>query len=165
MALTELVDMYPTLAELAGLTSDELLEGSSLVPLLNDPDQDWKTAAFSSYPRGGRMGNSMRTDRYRLTAWTTEGKDSEYELYDHRHDPQENQNVVNQPDYLTVRDSLNQALEQGWSAATSSMTKISIFVLIYASFSLSTLFFNLVSSLTTGAYLMSNFIAIITLLL
>ncbi|MGB3585930.1 MAG: sulfatase [Tunicatimonas sp.] len=118
MALTELVDIYPTLAELAGLTSDELLEGSSLVPLLNDPDQDWKTAAFSSYPRGGRMGNSMRTDRYRLTAWTTEGKDTEYELYDHRHDPQENQNVVNQPDYLTVRDSLNQALEQGWSAAT-----------------------------------------------
>jgi len=49
-ALVELVDMYPTLSELAGLELPEHLEGQSFVPLLQNPDQAWKRAAFSQYP-------------------------------------------------------------------------------------------------------------------
>ena len=49
-ALVELVDMYPTLCELAGVPVPEHVEGHSFVPLLEDPDQDWKRAAFSQYP-------------------------------------------------------------------------------------------------------------------
>lgn len=49
-ALVELVDMYPTLSELAGLELPEHLEGQSFAPLLQDPDLSWKTAAFSQYP-------------------------------------------------------------------------------------------------------------------
>lgn len=49
-ALVELVDMYPTLSELAGLDLPEHLEGQSFVPLIENPDQTWKKAAFSQYP-------------------------------------------------------------------------------------------------------------------
>ena len=49
-ALVELVDMYPTLSELAGLELPKHLEGQSFVPLLSDPKQEWKTAVFSQFP-------------------------------------------------------------------------------------------------------------------
>ena len=49
-ALVELIDMYPTLCELAGLAMPSHLEGQSFAPLLENPERQWKTAAFSQYP-------------------------------------------------------------------------------------------------------------------
>ena len=49
-ALVELVDIYPTLCDLAGVPLPDHLEGHSFAPLLDNPDQPWKTAAFSQYP-------------------------------------------------------------------------------------------------------------------
>jgi arylsulfatase A-like enzyme len=49
-ALVELVDMYPTLTELAGLELPNHLEGQSFAPLLTNPNQEWKSAAFSQFP-------------------------------------------------------------------------------------------------------------------
>lgn len=99
-ALVELVDVYPTLCELAGLPILEQLEGRSLAPLLKSPAQQWKQAAFSQFQRKHNgaplMGYSMRTDRYRYTEWQDRRtqKVVATELYDHTLDPGENTNVA-----------------------------------------------------------------------
>jgi arylsulfatase A-like enzyme len=64
-ALVELVDIYPTLCELAHLPLPDGLEGTSLAPLLENPTKPFKSAAFSQYPRRENdavMGYSIRTD-------------------------------------------------------------------------------------------------------
>lgn len=106
-SLTEFIDIYPTVAELSGLTAPDNLDGNSLVPLINDPNVQLKDAAFSSYPRGGRVGTTMRTEQYRFTEWKHRktGK-IEYELYDHSTDPAENRNVANDDGYEEVKKKL-----------------------------------------------------------
>lgn len=49
-ALVELVDLYPTLCDLAGITPPDHLEGASFKPVLEQPDRSWKRAAFSQFP-------------------------------------------------------------------------------------------------------------------
>ncbi|RKN80917.1 sulfatase [Ulvibacterium marinum] len=49
-ALVELIDMYPTLSELAGLKAPDHLEGQSFVPLIENPEKEWKKAVFSQFP-------------------------------------------------------------------------------------------------------------------
>ena len=118
-ALVEFVDVYPTLAELAGLPLPKTLEGTSFKPLLDDPQKAWKTAAFSQYPRkvGNKnlMGYTMRTDRYRLTRWVDHedhAKVDAVELYDHQTDPQENTNIVQ----VAANQALVEKLTAQWSA-------------------------------------------------
>jgi iduronate 2-sulfatase len=126
-ALVEFVDIYPTLAELAGLSLPKHLEGVSLKQLLSNPNQTWKTAAFSQYPRkGGKsgtgdlMGYSMRTDRYRFTVWVNQADQSKVaatELYDHQTDPQENQNIAQRPENAALVEKLMAQWKQGWQGA------------------------------------------------
>ena len=118
-ALVEFVDIYPTLCELAGLDKPDHLEGTSAAPLLDDPDQPWKPAAFSQYPRGSVMGYSMRTDRYRFTAWKDRktGQIEALELYDHESDPAENANAADDADKAELVQSLLQQLNERWKAA------------------------------------------------
>lgn len=103
-ALVEFVDIYPTLADLAGLEKPGHLEGRSAAPLIANPQQDWKEAAYSQYPRNddGRelMGYSKRTSRYRITRWVDRGDHAKVlavELYDHKNDPGENVNIAGDP--------------------------------------------------------------------
>lgn len=124
-ALVELVDLYPTLCELAGLPRPAHLEGLSFKPLLDDPHRSWKQAAFSQYPRrvGDRalMGYSLRTDRYRFTAWVDRDDHAvihALELYDHQTDPQENTNLSTLPENAALVERLTAQLRAGWRAAT-----------------------------------------------
>jgi arylsulfatase A-like enzyme len=110
------VDIYPSLAEICSLPLPSGLEGKSFKPLLEDPQQSWKKAALSQYPRpipgqGRAMGYSLRTDRYRLTEWSVPEKNfREYELYDHQQDPGENVNVAKNPKYAKALSELTAQL-------------------------------------------------------
>jgi len=126
-ALVEFVDIYPSLAEIAGLPGPVKHEGLSFKPLLDDPSRPWKTAAFSQYPRGkGKnelMGYSMRTNQYRFTQWVNRGdpdKVAAVELYDHQKDPQENTNVANDPANEAIVRKLTAQWRAGWQAALPS---------------------------------------------
>jgi iduronate 2-sulfatase len=123
-ALVEFVDIYPTLADIAGLTLPAHLEGTSLRPLLDDPQRAVKSAAFSQYPRtmkGGKlMGYSMRTDRYRFTRWVDRddhAKVDAVELYDHDADPQENTNIAGDPVHKGLVEKLTVQWLAGWKGA------------------------------------------------
>lgn len=123
-ALVEFVDMYPTLADLAGLPLPGHLEGTSFKPLLDDSERPWKSAVFSQYPRTvqGRklMGYSMRTDRYRLTRWVDRddhAKVDAVELYDHQTDPEENSNIANNSANAELVAELTRHWLAGWKGA------------------------------------------------
>jgi arylsulfatase A-like enzyme len=117
--LVEFVDIYPSLCALAGLPLPSHLEGTSFAPLLSAPEQSWKTAAFSQYPRGGGiMGYSMRTDRYRLTRWLNrDGSEAARELYDHQNDPREDVNIAARPENKALVEELTKQMQAGWKAA------------------------------------------------
>lgn len=118
-ALTELVDVYPGLAELCGLPVPTGLEGTSFVPLLSDPARPWKKAAFSQYPRSGFMGYSLRTERYRYTEWRkiAAGAVGERELYDLDADPGGRENIAPRPENDKLCARLHDMLQAGWRAA------------------------------------------------
>jgi uncharacterized sulfatase len=91
----ELVDLYPTLADLAGLRPPRDLDGISLRPLLRNPQTAWRRPAYTEVHRGAGRGLSVRTERFRYTEWNG-GKDGT-ELYDHASDPQEQRNLAGDP--------------------------------------------------------------------
>lgn len=114
-ALVELVDLYPTLCEIAGLSMPEHLQGISFAPLLNNSDLAWKKEAFSQYPRGQVMGYSMRTERYRFTRWQKikDPADVEaFELYDLHIDPNALVNIAGHPQNKEVIDELSSRMNK-----------------------------------------------------
>jgi arylsulfatase A-like enzyme len=117
--LVEFVDIYPTLCALCGLPVPDHCEGLSFAPLLAEPHRAWKKAAFSQYPRGGVMGYTLRTDRYRYTEWRDRatGEVRARELYDHQEDPGEDVNAAARPDAAELLSRLAAQLAAGWQAA------------------------------------------------
>jgi uncharacterized sulfatase len=90
-----LIDLYPTLCELTGLSRPEGIEGRSLVPLLNDPKLEWNHPAFTVTVHDGVIGRSIRTDRWRYTEWNDGTKATE--LYDQQDDPLNYRNLAADP--------------------------------------------------------------------
>jgi arylsulfatase A-like enzyme len=86
--LVELVDLYPTLASLAGVNAPGPLDGVSLAPMLNDAAATVKDAAFTQV----RDGYAIRTDRWRYIEWS--GGAQGAHLYDMERDSAETTNVA-----------------------------------------------------------------------
>jgi iduronate 2-sulfatase len=97
--LAESVDVFPTLAELAGLPAPagpQPMDGVSLVPVLKDPQARVRDHAFHAYPKT-KIGRAIRTERYRLVEWKKPGAPAEtadLELYDYETDPIETKNLA-----------------------------------------------------------------------
>jgi iduronate 2-sulfatase len=106
----ELVDLYPTLADVAGLTPPSHLEGVSLHPLIDNPQAQWDHAAYTQVQRGANPGHSVRTERWRYTEWAF-GRQGE-ELYDHKSDPQELHNLAKDSKYTDVITGMKALLKQ-----------------------------------------------------
>lgn len=120
-ALAELVDLYPTLADLAGFDIPGQLEGVSLKPVLEDPERAVKAAAYSQFTRPFNtkkepqiMGYSVRTDRFRYTEWTNiqTGEIEARELYDHDADPSETKNVAGDKKHLKDIKKLSKLIKK-----------------------------------------------------
>ena len=123
-ALVELVDLYPTLCDACQLPIPTELEGISMVPVIENPTQTWKTAAFSQLTRSLNKvpvdGYTMRTEQYRYTEW---GNNAEHgrELYDYHADPNETVNIANLPENKELVEQLSEKLHAGWQGALSNI--------------------------------------------
>ena len=128
-SLTEFVDVFPTICDLAGVAIPKNLDGKSLKPLMVKNTASVKDFSISQYPRklkklqmakigytnANMMGYSLRTDKYRYTIWMNNftSKDTfnesqvyASELYDYVKDPLEKVNVVNDKNYTTTSAAL-----------------------------------------------------------
>ena len=131
-AITELVDLFPTLCELAEIEVPKYMQGVSLVPLIENPKLNWKSAAFSQFHRrpkvsadGKRyMGYSLNTPDYHYIEWYTwdhksgtKGSLKDIELYDRKNDPHERVNISQKIELDDVKKELSNQLADGWRKA------------------------------------------------
>lgn len=96
----ETVDLFPTLAALAGLPAPngpQPIDGINLIPVLREPEHRLRDHAYHCFPKGGKLGRAIRTERYRLVDWRPVGKpnaDPVYELYDYQDSSVETKNIA-----------------------------------------------------------------------
>lgn len=126
-AMTELIDLFPTLCELAGLDAPPKLDGTSLVDLMHGKAAENNPPAVSQYLRlkaeGGRvMGWAIRMPRYRYVEWRrVSGEEDDYaatgevvgrELYDYQVDPDESRNLAASIEHRDIMNQLVKVFDQ-----------------------------------------------------
>lgn len=106
-SFAEMIDFYPTLAELCGLTPPPSISGVSLVPALKDVTAAPRTSALTQFENG----YTVRTSRYRYTEWGENGSLGA-ELYDHETDPAEMVNLANGQEHARVIEEMTALLRK-----------------------------------------------------
>lgn len=108
-SFAELVDLYPTIAELAGLESPDHLQGESLAPVFDNPEESVRDIAFSVSQRNGVMGFLIRTAKW---AYIQYGEKAEkgMELYDMEHDPGQYNNLATHPRFKDIVSEMQERL-------------------------------------------------------
>lgn len=116
--VVELLDLFPTLVELADLNSPHRLQGKSLSPVLNAPAINWEKPAFTQVVRGKiGMGYSVRLGSWRLTQWGKDGSGG-LELYNVANDKEGYYNYANDPEFAATVDKLFGVLSNGFPEIT-----------------------------------------------
>jgi iduronate 2-sulfatase len=108
--VVQYLDIFPTLVELCIVEKPAWLEGTSLAPLLKDPQAAWDKPAFTVQPRDWFIGRSIRTERWRYTEWD-EGRRGNA-LFDHDNDPHEMRNLASDPAQQAIVAQLEQQLRE-----------------------------------------------------
>lgn len=113
--LVELVDLFPTLAELCGIQAPSGLQGNSLIPMLENSALSGKEAVYTVVTRGNQLGKAIRTHRWRYALWP----DGE-ELYDLIDDPYEHANLANSEQYRVYLEDMRANLARAEAKAQSA---------------------------------------------
>lgn len=108
-SLTEMLDMYPTVAELAGLKVSQHLQGKSLVKTLDNPDHVVRDAAFSMHRVDGAFSYLLRTEKWAYIQYD-EDAGSGMELFDMEYDPKQYNNLAYNPAYEKVVEEVQKKL-------------------------------------------------------
>lgn len=113
-ALVELVDLHPTLSELAALPIHPGAAGESFATNAREPAATGQKVAFSQFPKGGLMGYTVRTATHRYTEWRQVNGKAERvaarELYEYGPDNIERVNIADRPENRDLQQSLRIAL-------------------------------------------------------
>jgi iduronate 2-sulfatase len=109
-ATVELLDLYPTLAELCGLPAPTGIRGRSLAPLLRNARARWPHPAHSVTLFQNKLGRAVRTERFRYAEWD-EGRAGAM-LFDETKDPHELKNLADDPSYAKTVQEMKRLLKQ-----------------------------------------------------
>jgi choline-sulfatase len=107
-----LLDLFPTLSELTALAAIQSHDGTSLTPLLRDPQADWDRCAVIEFQRGNA---AVRSQRYRYIRYRNGGE----ELYDHRVDPHEWDNLAASGKHADVKRQLAGWIAKDWAESAA----------------------------------------------
>src|SRR5699024_6580380 len=109
--LTELLDLYPTIADLAGLDYSPHLQGKSLVKVLDNPEFSVRDMAFSMHKRHGKFAYMLRSEGWAYIQYDEDGEGG-IELYDMQEDPKQYNNLAHNPKYEEVVKRFQKALKR-----------------------------------------------------
>lgn len=114
--LVSLLDLFPTFAEACGLPIPDGVDGASLTPLIED-NRAIHEEIFSEYYEAGTPERMIRTGRWKYV----HSHGDTHQLYDLETDPDENLNLVEQPEYATVCAELDERLRRDWTIPDTAM--------------------------------------------
>lgn len=109
-SFAELLDLYPTVAELAGLETSPYLQGKSLVKTLDDPSEKVRNMAFSVSVRHGEIAFLLRSDKWAYIQYD-EDAGAGMELFDMEYDPKQYNNLAHNPRYADIVKEFQQKLK------------------------------------------------------
>lgn len=123
-AISELIDLYPTLSDLCGLTEKQpkILQGKSLAPVLRG-NKNFQGKDLA-YTLTNRNSASIRTERFRYSRWGENADTKNEELYDHKNDPEEFVNLVGNKKYKKALTEMRIKFEKAREKARNGLAAL-----------------------------------------